>query len=344
MQKIYYDGIYHVAGADAVCLVVKKAAGSSYINRFIQPDSIIPGATNPQNFNRYSYVGNNPIGFKDPSGHKRCSDSEDHASCRAKGGLGQTMGIHFGGWGSSSTNAANTFANPVGLNKFLLKNNLAGSGGLQPTWMMGTINEDNITPPSVFGNTKQTDVTEWLAINANIFLKFPPITTRYNNPVDLYLSHLKFFGNDGIYNIKVPMYEKIGGAVVMCGSQNCEWVDYSAPGNILFGILSSRRGINQQIAWAAGGALEWIDSITKGTPYTGELSAWGDNPGDKAAVDWGWQFGSTHPNGFTVDEFKNALTPDVLSSFQSPPYTPGSLLPPASAQPNNYPLGFFLQR
>jgi len=42
---------------------------SPYINRFIQPDSIIPGSTNPQAFNRYSYVFGNPIKYKDPSGH-----------------------------------------------------------------------------------------------------------------------------------------------------------------------------------------------------------------------------------------------------------------------------------
>ena len=66
---------------------------SPYINRFLQPDSIIPNAGNPQNFNRYSYVGNNPVNFNDPTGHKpqgpkgywQCRDSEDSTHCRAKG-------------------------------------------------------------------------------------------------------------------------------------------------------------------------------------------------------------------------------------------------------------------
>ncbi len=43
--------------------------GSPYINRFLQPDSIIPDQTNPQSWNRYSYVRNNPVKFNDPSGH-----------------------------------------------------------------------------------------------------------------------------------------------------------------------------------------------------------------------------------------------------------------------------------
>jgi hypothetical protein len=43
--------------------------GSSYINHFIQPDTIIPDPSGPQTFNRYSYVENRPINFNDPTGH-----------------------------------------------------------------------------------------------------------------------------------------------------------------------------------------------------------------------------------------------------------------------------------
>jgi len=43
---------------------------SPRLGRFTQPDTLIPGAGDPQNFNRYSYVSNNPMGFADPSGHR----------------------------------------------------------------------------------------------------------------------------------------------------------------------------------------------------------------------------------------------------------------------------------
>jgi hypothetical protein len=42
---------------------------SPYINRFLQPDTIIPSLEIPQTWNRYSYAINNPTKFTDPSGH-----------------------------------------------------------------------------------------------------------------------------------------------------------------------------------------------------------------------------------------------------------------------------------
>ncbi len=42
---------------------------SSELGRFIQPDSIVPGAGNPQAWNRFSYTLNNPVNYVDPSGH-----------------------------------------------------------------------------------------------------------------------------------------------------------------------------------------------------------------------------------------------------------------------------------
>lgn len=39
------------------------------LGRFLSADSIVPDTTNPQAFNRYSYVYNNPVKFVDPSGH-----------------------------------------------------------------------------------------------------------------------------------------------------------------------------------------------------------------------------------------------------------------------------------
>jgi len=49
----------------------------NYINRFLSPDPIIPDPTNPQSFNRYSYVLNQPTKYIDPSGHNwECPDPD----------------------------------------------------------------------------------------------------------------------------------------------------------------------------------------------------------------------------------------------------------------------------
>jgi RHS repeat-associated protein len=42
--------------------------------RFVQADSLVPGATNPQAWNRYAYVLNDPIRYDDPSGHDVCNE------------------------------------------------------------------------------------------------------------------------------------------------------------------------------------------------------------------------------------------------------------------------------
>ena len=130
---------------------------------------------------------------------------------------------------------------------------------------------------------------------------------------------------------------------MLCGQEGCIWVDYSAPGNIMFGYLSAARGVDQQVSWVAGGALELKDWLTEGRsnglPYTGEWSSWGDNPGDKAAVDFGYSLYEKYPNGFTLSEFQASLTAETLSTFQSPKDVPS--LAPVS-QPNLYPPGYFL--
>ncbi len=39
------------------------------LGRFLQADTIVPEAANPQSLNRYSYVYNNPLRYVDPTGH-----------------------------------------------------------------------------------------------------------------------------------------------------------------------------------------------------------------------------------------------------------------------------------
>jgi RHS repeat-associated protein len=49
---------------------------SPSLGRFLQPDTLIPDAQNPQAWNRYSYVLGNPLRYSDPTGHKMCEDMD----------------------------------------------------------------------------------------------------------------------------------------------------------------------------------------------------------------------------------------------------------------------------
>ncbi|MBV6396392.1 MAG: hypothetical protein HFACDABA_01990 [Anaerolineales bacterium] len=159
-------------------------------------------------------------------------------------------------------------------------------------------------------------------------------------------SHLRLFGNGGRYDIKIKMNMEFGGDVTLCGPLFCQKVDYSTPGNILFGFLSAARGMPQGVSWLAGGILENYDSLKKEMKvhpeYAGSLF---DNPGDKAAVDFGYWLFKTYGAAITMKEFRDALT-TRLDSFQpssapQPGYMSWPIISPQLA-PTAYPYGYFL--
>ena len=171
----------------------------------------------------------------------------------------------------------------------------------------------------------------------------PPDLTRSQCGAFLLYTHYLLFSNGGRYDIKLNMQDITEQhAVTLCGSNGCEWVDYSAPGNILFGFLSAARGIPQPLSWFVGGLREQADLLEHGQPlnftYAPSLL---DNPGDKAAVDTGYALYNRFGVDITWAEFQSALTPDVLDSFQPPAAYPAELPLP---QPNQYPPGFFLNQ
>jgi RHS repeat-associated protein len=57
------------------------------LGRFTQPDTLVPGAANPQNFNRYTYVSNNPVRYTDPTGNKIAECLPGDPGCDQSGNL-----------------------------------------------------------------------------------------------------------------------------------------------------------------------------------------------------------------------------------------------------------------
>jgi len=61
------------------------------VGRFAAADTIVPNPANPQDLNRYAYVGNNPVNGTDPSGHDAVPYAEELVKaaaviCAASGG------------------------------------------------------------------------------------------------------------------------------------------------------------------------------------------------------------------------------------------------------------------
>ena len=52
------------------------------LSRFSSADTIVPQPGNPLDWDRYSYVRNNPINYSDPSGHRACDFTKE---CEAEG-------------------------------------------------------------------------------------------------------------------------------------------------------------------------------------------------------------------------------------------------------------------
>lgn len=66
------------------------------LGRFTQPDSLVPGTNNAQSWDRYNYVGNNPVKNTDPDGHcyPLCTMAIGAAIGAMVGGIAYTVANH----------------------------------------------------------------------------------------------------------------------------------------------------------------------------------------------------------------------------------------------------------
>lgn len=191
------------------------------------------------------------------------------------------------------------------------------------------------------------DMTPYLVLAANhacdFFKRFDdgytpeavnPLSAVLTMKTRLYATHLKFFGAFKRFDIKRKMADLNSGAVVLGGIDTAGWVDYSAPGNILFGYVSAARGLDRKVCWAAGGLLETLDLGRVNPQYR---QFWYDNPGDKAAVDFGWNLFLAQSVRLTLAQVRNALTWKVLVQLQPPPHVPEAAPVIYAGDLNDYP-------
>jgi RHS repeat-associated protein len=106
-----------------------------YLNRFIQPDSIVPLASQgTQAWDRYAFVNNNPVRYNDPTGHMidqgddgGCTDESDctpppppqtcdTVTCRADNGdIGAILELLFPSHWGWNVQAGGSFGLPIGI-------------------------------------------------------------------------------------------------------------------------------------------------------------------------------------------------------------------------------------
>ena len=202
--------------------------------------------------------------------------------------------------------------------------------------------------------TKQYDLTGWLpgAMRRGAQAEeLRPMRQLISNPIEDYDkwswdSNIEFYSLAGAYlqelgttfynlntgygqwDVKREIEEIIGQGVTLCSGNTCRWVDYSVPGNILFGYVAASVGITPDVARQAGGLLE----IKEGTAIWANRSNDFEDPYDSAAVNFGFQLYETYGSDITEEEFTAALTIDILDSFQP---IPDTFTPPSSPIPQS---------
>lgn len=108
------------------------------------------------------------------------------------------------------------------------------------------------------------------------------------------------------------------------------------PGNILYGYVAASAYVPENLSRLAGGILEIRDDTADSKNWRNLY----EDPYDSAAVSFGYQLYADYGSDITEEEFNNALTVDILESFQP---TPRGFAPPFSPIPqsNSYSVGQF---
>jgi RHS repeat-associated protein len=100
------------------------------IGRFLSPDPTIPYPNNPQSFNRYSYVQNNPLNRVDPDGFADTNAQSSSAEFVGPPAPGTQAPLNLGGNGTPATGTAQGTNIPGQVNPTLSNIALKGAIGL----------------------------------------------------------------------------------------------------------------------------------------------------------------------------------------------------------------------
>ncbi len=152
----------------------------------------------------------------------------------------------------------------------------------------------------------------------------------------------------GPFDPKHKIKERLGKGITL-GNQND--IEYSVPGNILYGFVGTSIGYIDQILYIGGGVAEIRDpshdpaiAAERGvdyTPYAGDKSApyYGDTHGDHNAIAFGVHLYKTYRMGLTLSLFRTELSGYISGFDRNPPDT--FLVKPEYASKWPYLAGYF---
>lgn len=131
-----------------------------------------------------------------------------------------------------------------------------------------------------------------------------------------------------VYDMKQTIRTEKGRMIMLCGSSECDWFDYSTPENIHYGYLAASAGIPQVTSDIAGGILETVTFFEEGI-HSGSFRYWGENAEDAIAVRLGYALFDAFGDDLTVAEFQAGL--DVFWDVLQRPHP--DLIMPALIDP-----------
>jgi hypothetical protein len=231
---------------------------SPYINRFLQPDSIIPSPATPQTLNRYSYVGNQPIIYIDPSGHTYlCGESceaEDEQTQHSVDNQAALYGITFGpGW--SATSKAKTLLGIMTLAKSMKDAYNSFQNDLYHACL------DNMDAPGSCSKKSTTDVEVFTTVFGDMTFKVHGTSAGWMCAANSGGFNCSAASNGGDINPKLAIHEL--GHTFNSVYDPKGILPYVTP----YGVLGSASIYTAQGIWVAG--LHTVDKTWK----------WDRNPG-----------------------------------------------------------------